>query len=62
MSTIAIHLSYEQILEAVRGLPEEEKERLLFELSPELIRALKKMEEKYDRDRASGRVISLDEL
>lgn len=48
MSTIAIHLSYEQILEAVRGLPEEEKERLLFELSPESSRALKEMGEEYD--------------
>ncbi|MFQ6116834.1 MAG: hypothetical protein ACE5LQ_01050 [Candidatus Bipolaricaulia bacterium] len=62
MSSIKIDLSFEQILEAINGLSEEERERLLFELSPELVAALKGMEEEYDRDRASGRSIALEEL
>jgi hypothetical protein len=62
MSSIKIDLSFKQILEVVNGLSEEEKERLLFEVSPELVGALKKMEGEYDQDRASGRTIPLEEL
>lgn len=58
MSTV--ELSYEQVLEAAKGLREEEKERLLFELSPELSRALQQMEQAYDRDRTADRTVSLD--
>jgi len=62
MGSIKIDLSFKQILEVVNGLSEEEKERLLFELSPELVEALKRMEEEYDQDRTSGRTIPLEEL
>jgi len=62
MSSIRIDLSFEQILKAVNGLSAEEKERLLFELSPDLVGALKRMEEEYDQDRTSGRTLPLEEL
>lgn len=54
MSTITVKLSFEQLLEAARSLSEEEQERLIFELSPELRQALQAMEAEYERDRASG--------
>lgn len=62
MSAIKIELSFEQILEAAQTLSEEERERLIFELSPELRQALQAVEAEYDGDRASGRTTPLEGL
>lgn len=62
MSAITVKLSFEQLLEAARSLSEEEQERLIFELSPELRQALQAMEAEYDRDRASGKTTYLEDL
>ena len=58
----AIDLSFEQILEAARTLSEEEQERLIFELSPELRQALQALEAEYDKERANGKAVRLEDL
>lgn len=62
MSTIKSAPAFEQILEAARTLSEEERERLIFEISPELRTALQAFEADYDRDRAAGKTVLLEDL
>lgn len=58
----AVDLSFEQILEAARALSEEEQERLIFELSSELRQALQALEAEYDKERATGKAVRLEDL
>lgn len=62
MSVIKSTLSFDQVLEAARMLSEEEQERLIFELSPELRQALQALEAEYERERATGKTVPLEDL
>jgi hypothetical protein len=62
MRVVKDDLSFEQILEAVRRLSEEDRERLIFELSSELRQALQALEAEYESERAAGKTVPLEEL
>jgi hypothetical protein len=56
MRVVKDDLSFEQILEAARRLSEEDRERLIFELSSELRQALQALEAEYESERAAGKL------
>ncbi|MCL6642936.1 MAG: hypothetical protein K6T71_06405 [Candidatus Bipolaricaulota bacterium] len=62
MCVVKDDLSFEQILEAARRLSEEDQERLIFELSSELRRALQALEAEYESERAAGKTVPLEEF
>ncbi|GBC76387.1 hypothetical protein HRbin07_00587 [bacterium HR07] len=62
MRAVNSGLSFEEILEAARRLSEEEQERLIFELSPELRKALHALQAEYERERAADKAVPLEDL
>ncbi|MCD6256496.1 hypothetical protein J7J45_00355 [Candidatus Aerophobetes bacterium] len=62
MSKVTIKVDIEEIKEAISKLPEDEKEKLFFELNPAWAKALEKMEKEAIREDDEGKTISLEDV
>ncbi len=62
MPRITLDLSFEKIVETVKSLSEEEKERLFFAVNEDYAKALGKMKDEAWKEHQAGQSIPLEDL
>ena len=62
MPQIILDLPFEKIVETVKGLTEEEREKLFFAVNEDYAKALSKMKDEAWKEHQSGKSISIEDL
>lgn len=62
MPRITLDLPFEKIVETVKGLSEEEKEKLFFAVNEDYAKALGKMKKEAWEEHQSGKSVPLEDL
>ena len=62
MPQITLDLPFEKIVETVKGLSEEEKEKLFFAVNKDYAKALGKMKDEAWKEHQAGKSIPIEDL